>query len=149
MDIVASSAPSVGYCNTMGTATTMNSLAEALGMQFPGSAAIPAPYRERGQISYETGKRIVGMVHEDLKPSDIMTRKAFENAIVVNSAIGGSTNAPIHLNAIARHLGVSSTMTTGSDRPPDPADRQFAAGRRISRQGLSPCRRRAGRGGWS
>ena len=106
MDIVASSAPSVGYCNTMGTATTMNSLAEALGMQLPGSAAIPAPYRERGQISYETGKRIVGMVHEDLKPSDIMTREAFENAIVVNSAIGGSTNAPIHLNAIARHLGI-------------------------------------------
>ncbi|PWJ84305.1 dihydroxy-acid dehydratase [Pseudaminobacter salicylatoxidans] len=107
MEIVASSAPSVGYCNTMGTATTMNSLAEALGMQLPGSAAIPAPYRERGQISYETGKRIVGMVHEDLKPSDIMTREAFENAIVVNSAIGGSTNAPIHLNAIARHLGVA------------------------------------------
>ncbi|TPJ82799.1 IlvD/Edd family dehydratase [Mesorhizobium sp. B2-6-2] len=106
MDIVASSAPSTGYCNTMGTATTMNSLAEALGMQLPGSAAIPAPYRERGQISYETGKRIVEMVHEDLKPSDIMTRAAFENAIVVNSAIGGSTNAPIHLNAIARHLGV-------------------------------------------
>lgn len=106
MDIVASSAPSTGYCNTMGTATTMNSLAEALGMQLPGSAAIPAPYRERGQISYETGRRIVEMVHEDLKPSDIMTRKAFENAIVVNSAIGGSTNAPIHLNAIARHLGV-------------------------------------------
>ena len=106
MDIVASSAPSVGYCNTMGTATTMNSLAEALGMQLPGSAAIPAPYRERGQIAYETGKRIVDMVHEDLKPSEIMTREAFENAIVVNSAIGGSTNAPIHLNAIARHLGV-------------------------------------------
>ncbi|MEO3386485.1 IlvD/Edd family dehydratase [Mesorhizobium sp. CAU 1741] len=106
MDLVASSAPSVGYCNTMGTASTMNSLAEALGMQLPGSAAIPAPYRERGQISYETGKRIVDMVHEDLKPSDIMTRQAFENAIVVNSAIGGSTNAPIHLNAIARHLGV-------------------------------------------
>lgn len=107
MDVVASSAPSVGYCNTMGTATTMNSLAEALGMQLPGSAAIPAPYRERGQISYLTGKRIVDMVHEDLKPSDIMTREAFENAIVVNSAIGGSTNAPIHLNAIARHLGVA------------------------------------------
>ncbi len=105
-DLVASSAPSVGYCNTMGTATTMNSLAEALGMQLPGSAAIPAPYRERSQISYLTGKRIVEMVTEDLKPSDIMTREAFENAIVVNSAIGGSTNAPIHLNAIARHLGV-------------------------------------------
>ncbi|MFD1697405.1 IlvD/Edd family dehydratase [Roseibium aestuarii] len=107
MDLVASSAPSVGYCNTMGTATTMNSLAEALGMQLPGSAAIPAPYRERGQVAYETGRRIVDMVWEDLKPSDIMTREAFENAIVVNSAIGGSTNAPIHLNAIAAHLGVS------------------------------------------
>ena len=106
MDLVASSAPSVGYCNTMGTATTMNSLAEALGMQLPGSAAIPAPYRERGQIAYHTGQRIVEMVREDLKPSDIMTREAFENAIVVNSAIGGSSNAPIHLNAIARHLGV-------------------------------------------
>lgn len=106
MDMVASSAPSVGYCNTMGTATTMNSLAEALGMQLPGAAAIPAPYRERGQISYETGRRIVDMVWEDLRPSNIMTRAAFENAIVVNSAIGGSTNAPIHLNAIARHLGV-------------------------------------------
>ncbi|WGH78895.1 IlvD/Edd family dehydratase [Jannaschia ovalis] len=106
MEIVASSTPSVGYCNTMGTATTMNSLAEALGMQLPGAAAIPAPYRQRGHVSYETGQRIVAMVHEDLKPSDIMTREAFENAVVVNSAIGGSTNAPIHLNAVARHLGV-------------------------------------------
>jgi dihydroxy-acid dehydratase len=106
MEIAAASAPSVGYCNTMGTATTMNSLAEALGMQLPGSAAIPAPYRERGQISYETGQRIVDMVWEDLRPSDIMTREAFENAIVINSALGGSTNAPIHLNAIARHLNV-------------------------------------------
>ncbi|MCR8827044.1 IlvD/Edd family dehydratase [Pseudosulfitobacter koreensis] len=106
MDMAAASAPSVGYCNTMGTATTMNSLAEALGMQLPGSAAIPAPYRERGQISYETGKRIVDMVWDDLRPSDIMTREAFENAIAINSALGGSTNAPIHLNAIARHLGV-------------------------------------------
>lgn len=106
MELVASSAPSVGYCNTMGTATTMNSLAEALGMQLPGSAAIPAPYRERGQISYETGRRIVDMVWEDLRPSQVMTREAFENAIVINSAIGGSTNAPIHLNGIARHLGV-------------------------------------------
>ena len=103
---VAASVPSVGYCNTMGTATTMNSLAEALGMQLPGSAAIPAPYRERGQMAYSTGRRIVEMVHEDLKPSDIMTRAAFENAIAVNSAIGGSTNAPIHLNGVARHLGV-------------------------------------------
>ena len=106
MEIAAASAPSVGYCNTMGTATTMNSLAEGLGMQLPGSAAIPAPYRERGQISYETGKRIVDMVWEDIRPTDIMTREAFENAIVLSSAIGGSTNAPVHLNAIARHLGV-------------------------------------------
>jgi dihydroxy-acid dehydratase len=106
IDIVASSAPSVGHCNTMGTASTMNSLAEALGLSLPGCAAIPAPYRERGQIAYETGKRIVDMVWEDLKPSDILTREAFENCIVVNSAIGGSTNAPIHINAIARHIGV-------------------------------------------
>ena len=106
MELVASSAPSVGYCNTMGTATTMNSLAEALGMQLPGAAAIPAPYRERGQMAYETGGRIVDMVWEDMRPSDIMTREAFENTIVINSAIGGSTNAPIHLNGIARHLGV-------------------------------------------
>jgi dihydroxy-acid dehydratase len=110
MQIVASSAPSVGHCNTMGTASTMNSLAEALGMSLPGCAAIPAPYRERGQIAYATGKRIVDMVWEDLKPSDILTRKAFENAIVVNSAIGGSTNAPIHLNALARHIGVALTI---------------------------------------
>jgi dihydroxy-acid dehydratase len=106
MDIVASSAPSVGHCNTMGTATTMNSLAEALGMSLPGCAAIPAPYRERGQIAYKTGVRAVEMVWEDLKPSDILTREAFENCIVVNSAIGGSTNAPIHINAIARHVGI-------------------------------------------
>ena len=105
-ELVASSAPSPGFCNTMGTATTMNSLAEALGMMLPGCAAIPAPHKERGQIAYETGKRIVEMVREDLKPSDVMTRGAFENAIVVNSAIGGSTNAPIHLNAIAAHLGI-------------------------------------------
>ena len=104
--LVASSAPSTGYCNTMGTATTMNSLAEALGMSLPGSAAIPAPYRDRQECAYRTGKRIVEMVAEDLKPSDIMTRDAFLNAIVVNSAIGGSTNAPIHLQAIARHMGV-------------------------------------------
>ena len=110
MELVASSAPSVGHCNTMGTASTMNSLAEALGMSLPGCAAIPAPYRERGQIAYQTGKRIVEMVWEDLKPSDIMTRKAFENAIVVNSAIGGSTNAPIHLNALARHVGVELSV---------------------------------------
>lgn len=109
MELVTSSAPSVGYCNTMGTASTMNSLAEALGMQLPGSAAIPAPYRERAQMGYVTGKRIVEMVWEDLKPSDIMTRQAFENAVAVNTGIGGSTNAPIHLNAIAQHLGLELT----------------------------------------
>ncbi|MEJ0092939.1 MAG: IlvD/Edd family dehydratase [Methylocella sp.] len=121
IDLVASSAPSTGYCNTMGTATTMNSLAEALGMQLPGSAAIPAPYRDRQEISWRTGKRIVAMVHDDLKPSDIMTRDAFINAICVNSAIGGSSNAPIHLNAIARHLGVKLSLddwqTYGEDIP--------------------------------
>ncbi|MEM1306009.1 MAG: IlvD/Edd family dehydratase [Pseudomonadota bacterium] len=106
LELVASSAPSAGHCNTMGTASTMNSLAEALGLSLPGCAAIPGPYRERQQMAYATGKRIVDMVWEDLKPSDILTRDAFENAIVVNSAIGGSTNAPIHLNAIARHVGV-------------------------------------------
>lgn len=104
--LVSSSAPSTGYCNTMGTATTMNSLAEALGMQLPGSAAIPAPYRDRQEIAYRTGLRIVDMVREDLKPSDILTKDAFHNAIKVNSAIGGSTNAPIHLAALARHIGV-------------------------------------------
>ncbi|MEZ5651070.1 MAG: IlvD/Edd family dehydratase [Burkholderiaceae bacterium] len=106
IDLVASSTTSVGHCNTMGTASTMNALAEALGMTLPGAAAIPGPYRERGQCAYETGRRIVAMVHEDLKPSDIMTRAAFENVIVACSAIGGSTNAPIHINAIARHAGV-------------------------------------------
>jgi dihydroxy-acid dehydratase len=110
IDIVAASAPSIGHCNTMGTASTMNALAEALGMTLPGCAAIPAPYRERGQIAYDTGMRAVEIVREDLKPSDILTRAAFENAIVACSAIGGSTNAPIHINAIARHVGVSLTI---------------------------------------
>jgi dihydroxy-acid dehydratase len=109
LELVASSAPSAGHCNTMGTASTMNSLAEALGMSLPGCAAIPAPYRERQQMAYETGRRIVDMVWEDLRPSKILTKAAFENAIVVNSAIGGSTNAPIHLNAIAAHIGVELT----------------------------------------
>jgi dihydroxy-acid dehydratase len=107
---VASSAPSVGHCNTMGTASTMNALAEALGMSLPGCAAIPAPYRERGQIAYDTGRRAVEMVEQDLKPSDILTRDAFHNCIVVNSAIGGSTNAPIHVNAIARHIGIELSI---------------------------------------
>jgi len=103
---VVNSTPSAGHCNTMGTATSMNSLTEALGMSLPGNATIPAVYRERGQMAYFTGKRIVEMVHEDLKPSKILTRAAFENAIVVNSAIGGSTNCPPHIIAIARHIGV-------------------------------------------
>ena len=115
IELVASSAPSTGYCNTMGTATTMNSLAEALGMQLPGSAAIPAPYRERQQMAYETGRRIVDMVREDLKPSEILTKKAFRNAIRVNSAIGGSTNAPIHINAIAKHMGVELSVQEWQD----------------------------------
>ena len=106
MDMAASSAPSVGHCNTMGTASSMNSVAEALGMSLPGCAVIPAPYKEREKISYETGKRIVGMVHENLTPSKIMTRKAFENAVVVASAIGGSSNCTPHLSAIAKHMGI-------------------------------------------
>jgi dihydroxy-acid dehydratase len=121
VELVASSAPSTGYCNTMGTASTMNSLAEVLGMQLPGSAAIPAPYRERQQIAYATGKRIVEMVREDLRPSQILTRDAFLNAVVVNSALGGSTNAPVHMAAIARHIGVELALedwqTFGHDVP--------------------------------
>lgn len=105
-ELVTRGTPSVGHCNTMGTASTMNALAEALGMALPGSAAIPAPYRERAQCAYRTGLQIVEMVHADRKPSDIMTREAFENAIVANTAIGGSTNAPIHLCAISKHIGV-------------------------------------------
>jgi dihydroxy-acid dehydratase len=110
VEMVASSAPSPGHCNTMGTASTMNALAESLGMSLPGCSAIPAPHRDRARMAYRTGRRIVEMVHEDLKPSDILTREAFENAIVVNSAIGGSTNAPIHITAIARHAGVPLEM---------------------------------------
>jgi dihydroxy-acid dehydratase len=106
LEMVASSAPSPGHCNTMGTALSMNSMAEALGMSLPGCASIPAPYRERAQMAYETGRRAVEIVHEDLRPSKIMTRKAFENAIVAASALGASTNCPPHLNAIARHMGV-------------------------------------------
>jgi xylonate dehydratase len=121
LDIVASSAPSIGHCNTMGTASTMNALAEALGLSLPGCAAIPAPYRERAQMAYATGRRAVEIVREDLKPSDILTREAFENAIVACSAIGGSTNAPIHINAIARHVGVALAIedweTIGYDVP--------------------------------
>ena len=118
---VCSSAPSLGHCNTMGTASTMNAMAEALGMSLTGNAAIPAPFRERMAMAYETGRRIVQMVLDDLKPSDIMTRQAFENAIVVNAAIGGSTNAPPHLQAVARHIGVDLDVrdweTIGFDVP--------------------------------
>lgn len=121
MEVTASSATSPGHCNTMGTASTMNALAEGLGMSLPGCAAIPAPYRERLQIAYETGKRIVGMVEEGLTPSRIMTREAFENTIALNSAIGGSTNAPIHVNAIAKCMDVPLSIqdweTYGFDIP--------------------------------
>jgi dihydroxy-acid dehydratase len=121
MELACASSPSLGHCNTMGTASTMNALAEALGMTLPGAAAIPAPFRERMEMAYLTGRRIVGMVEEDLKPSDILTRAAFLNAIKVNTAIGGSTNAPPHLQAIARHIGVeldvSDWQTHGHDLP--------------------------------
>ena len=121
MNRVCSSAPSLGHCNTMGTASTMNAMAEALGMSLTGNSAIPAPFSERMGMAFETGRRIVEMVYEDLKPSDILTREAFENAIVVNAAIGGSTNAPPHLQAIARHAGVPLAVkdwqTVGYDIP--------------------------------
>ena len=119
MKMVASSAPSVGHCNTMGTATSMNSLAEALGMSLPGCAAIPGPYRERGQMAYETGRRIVAMVHENLRPSDIMTKAAFENAVVAAAALGASSNCPIHMVAIARHMGVDHTLEDWQRRGPE------------------------------
>jgi dihydroxy-acid dehydratase len=119
--LVASAAPSTGYCNTMGTATTMNSLAEVLGMSLPGSAAIPAPHRDRQECAYETGRQIVEMIHADRKPSDILTRESFINAIRVNSALGGSTNSPLHLIALARHIGVELSIddwqTHGYDIP--------------------------------
>jgi len=121
IELASTSAPSVGYCNTMGTASTMNCLTEALGMSLPGSATAPAPYRERPQIAYRTGRRIVEMVEEDLKPSDILTRDSFENAIRVNSALGGSTNATVHITALARHAGVELPLkdwqTLGHDVP--------------------------------
>jgi dihydroxy-acid dehydratase len=121
IDMVAASTPSAGHCNTMGTALSMNSLAEALGMSLPGCAAIPAPYGERAKMAYATGLRIVDMVREDLTPARILTREAFENSIVVNSAIGGSTNCPPHIVAIARHTGVpletQDWETIGHDIP--------------------------------
>jgi dihydroxy-acid dehydratase len=119
MEMVCSSAPSVGHCNTMGTASSMNSLAEALGMSLPGCAMIPGPYRERGQMAYETGRRIVGMVHENLRPSDVMTKKAFENAVVAAAALGASSNCPIHMIAIARHMGVEHTLEDWQRKGPE------------------------------
>ena len=110
MEMVSASAPSVGHCNTMGTATSMNSLAEALGMSLTGCAAIPAPYSERAQMAYDTGLRSVQLVEKDIKPSDIMTREAFQNTIVTASAIGASTNAPPHIIAIAKHLNINLTL---------------------------------------
>ena len=121
MDMVAASAASVGHCNTMGTALSMNSLAEAMGMSLPGCAAIPGPYKERGWVSYHTGRRIVQMVHENLRPSDIMTKAAFDNAVVAATALGASSNCPISLVAIARHMGVDHTLADwerlGADIP--------------------------------
>lgn len=121
LEAAAASAPSLGHCNTMGTASTMNAVAEALGLSLPGCAAIPAPYRERGQMAYQTGRRIVEMAHEDLKPSDILTRASFLNAIAAIAALGGSTNAQPHLAAMARHAGVELTpadwMEYGRDIP--------------------------------
>ncbi len=119
MEMVCSSAPSVGHCNTMGTATSMNSLAEAHGMSLPGCAAIPGPYRERGQMAYYTGRRIVGMEHENLRPSDIMTKAAFENAVVAAAALGASSNCPIHMIAIARHMGVDHTLDDWQRKGPE------------------------------
>ncbi len=121
IDMAVSQVPSTGHCNSMGTATTMNSLAESLGMSLPGSATIPAPYRERAANAYHTGKRAVQLVLDDIRPSNIMTRQAFENVIAMNTALGGSTNAPIHINAIARHVGVDLTVedweSVGYDLP--------------------------------
>ncbi|MEX5510615.1 IlvD/Edd family dehydratase [Pseudomonas paralactis] len=110
MEMTTAASPSVGHCNTMGTALSMNALAEALGMSLPGCASIPAPYRERGQMAYATGKRICELVLQDIRPSQIMTREAFENAIAVASALGASSNCPPHLIAIARHMGVELSL---------------------------------------
>ena len=145
LQLAAASAPSAGHCNTMGTASTMNALAEALGLSLTGCAAIPAPYRERGQVAYETGRRIVAMAYADLRPSAILTRDAFLDAIVVNSAIGGSTNAQPHLMAMARHAGVelqaSDWMEAGYEVPlllnMQPAGRYL--GERFHRAGGVPA----------
>ena len=145
LEAAAASAPSLGHCNTMGTASTMNAVAEVLGLSLPGCAAIPAPYRERGQICYETGRRIVEMAYEDLRPSKILTRQSFLNAIAAIAAIGGSTNAQPHLVAMARHAGIEITpddwMKYGRDMP---LHREHAARRQVSRRTLPSRRRRAG-----
>ena len=134
MEQVCASVPSAGHCNTMGTALSMNSLAEALGMSLPGCASIPAPYGERAKMAYETGRRIVDIVREDLTPSRILTRQAFENAIVCCSAIGGSTNCPPHITAIARHIGrAARNPGLGDDRPRDPPAGQPPTRGRVSR----------------
>jgi len=145
IQIATASAPSAGHCNTMGTASTMNALAEALGLSLTGCAAIPAPYRERGQMAYETGRRIVEMAREDLRPSRILGRDAFLDAIVVNAAIGGSTNAQPHLTAMARHAGVELTATDWTEvgqRVPLLLDMQPAGqflGERFHRAGGVPA----------
>ena len=145
IEIAAASAPSAGHCNTMGTASTMNALAEALGLSLTGCSAIPAPYRERGQMAFETGRRIVELVREDLRPSHILSREAFLDAIVVNAAIGGSTNAQPHLTAMARHAGVELTAddwTEVGQRVPLLLDMQPAGrflGERFHRAGGVPA----------
>jgi len=145
IQIASASAPSAGHCNTMGTASTMNAIAEALGMSLTGCSAIPAPYRERGQMAYETGRRIVEMACADLRPSTVLTRDAFLDAIVVNAAIGGSTNAQPHITAMARHAGVEITsedwMTYGYEIPlllnMQPAGKYL--GERFHRAGGTPA----------
>ena len=131
-------ARSVGHCNTMGTASTMNAMAEALGMALPGSSSIPAVYRERGACAYETGCRAVDLVLKDIKPSDILTKEAFENAIACCAAIGGSTNAPIHLNAVAKHIGVELNCDDWEGRLPSTIISQYTAGRKMALRGISP-----------
>ena len=147
MALVTSSAPSAGHCNTMGTASTMNALAEALGMSLPGCAAIPAPYRERGQIAYDTGRRIVEMVWEDLKPSDILTREAFENAIVDQQRDRRlDQRADPRQRHRPPHRGRTDHRRLGDDRAPRSPARQHAAGGQVPRRGVLSRRRGSGGG---
>jgi len=145
VELVASSAPPPALQHD-GHRVTMNALAEALGMSLTAARRSRLRTATGPEMAYLTGRRIVEMVHEDLKPSDVMTREAFENAIVVNSAIGGSTNAPIHITAIARHIGVDLPLTGAADRPRGATDRRPAARRPVPRRGVPPGRRRAGGG---